>query len=105
MFGFFVNGEFKGFWSNRVNDIFFAATCKRMNWPLSLTTMVHYPEMVEVQIEHAEPSEKEVKINKEELIEDGKDDEGNPKFKKEKKLIKKIHADIFVKSGIVIKPC
>lgn len=46
MFAFFINGEFKSFWSNDIGDIFFDATCKSMKWDSSVVDLVHYTNLV-----------------------------------------------------------
>jgi hypothetical protein len=42
MFAFFVNDEFKGFWSNKIGDIFVQATCSALRFSPSQTKVVFF---------------------------------------------------------------
>jgi len=104
MFGFFVSGEFKGFWSNKVGDKFFDLTCSKMKWLLSTTTLVYYSDLSESDLAHAEPTEENVKFYREETI-DGEGGEGETVYSTQKVLVKTIQGDIFVLNGVILKPC
>jgi hypothetical protein len=104
MFAFFVNNEFKGFWSNKASDKFFDLTCSKMKWALSATTLVYYSDLSESDLTHAEPNEESVKVYREETIE-GEGGEGEPVLSKQKVLVKTIQGDKFVLNGVILKPC
>jgi hypothetical protein len=104
MFGFFLNGEFQGFWSNKVGDKFFDLTCAKMKWPLSATTLVYYSDLSESDLTHAEPTEDSVKVYREETIE-GEGGEGEAVYSTQKVLVKTIQGDKFVLNGVILKPC
>lgn len=42
MFAFFVNGEFKGIWGNKVGDIFYNNTIEKLEWDITQTKLVWY---------------------------------------------------------------
>jgi hypothetical protein len=104
MFAFFVNNEFKDFWSNKVGDKFFDLTCAKMKWPLSATTLVYYPDLSESDLKNAEPTIDEVKVYREETIE-GEGGEGETVYSTQKVLVKTIQGDKFVLNGVILKPC
>jgi hypothetical protein len=51
MFAFFVNDEFKGFWSNKIGDIFVQATCSALGFAPSQTEVVFF-HFLDEQPEH-----------------------------------------------------
>jgi hypothetical protein len=85
MFAFFVSGEFKGYWHNQPGDKFFDVTCEVMLWPKSLTSLVYYPKMKESDLAESTPGLESLEI---------KGDDS-----------KKIIADKFVISGMMLIPC
>lgn len=42
MFGFFIGEEFKGFWANKPNDIFYDLTLEGMGWENA--ELYYYPQ-------------------------------------------------------------
>lgn len=112
MFGFFVNDEFKGFWSNNVGDIFFQATCKSLNWVESQVTLVHYPGLKQSQLEFCEALKSDCKVYKKvqtevtvtELDEDG-NEVTRTEIQEEIVLDRVINADTFVLNGLILIPC
>jgi hypothetical protein len=105
MFGLFVSGEFKGFWSNSVGDIFFDATCINMQWDKSLTSMVYYPSLKDSELQHAVASLSDVKVYEKHQEQNGVDENDQPIIEEVATLIKTIQADTFVTNGITIIPC
>jgi len=110
MFGFFVNNEFKGFWSNQVGDIFFDNTCNKMEWDKSQTVMVRYNGMKESEIENAlvSPSEAQIRTKSFNEVDSGEvDGEGNPILIQEEvfTVVKTIQADLFVNNGVMLINC
>lgn len=110
MFGLFVNGEFKGFWSNKVGDVFFDNTCNKMEWDKSQTIMVHYQGMKESEIEHTLVSPNEVVIRNKvtNLVDSGELDENQQPIMIEQDdfvVVKTIQADLFVNNGVMLINC
>jgi hypothetical protein len=105
MFGFFVNHEFKGFWSNQPGDIFFDLTCLKMQWPKEATTLVYFPGLLESELKDALATPDKCQGFKSELQEIGQDEEGNTLTEEVKILNREIVADKFVINGIIIIPC
>jgi hypothetical protein len=105
MFGFFVNGEFKGFWSNRVGDIFADLTCLKMGWSKELTTLVYYPDLKEHELEKAVATVDKVDVYVSAQNQTGEDEEGNPIFEESQTLVKSINSDKFVVNGMMLIPC
>lgn len=105
MFGFFVSGEFKGFWSNRVGDIFCDLTCIKMQWAKESTTLVFYPNLKEHELQNAVASIDDVKVYNKEQNETGVDEQGNPTFEEKSVLVKTISADKFMVNGLMLIPC
>lgn len=105
MFGFFVNGEFKGFWSNKVGDIFCDLTCQKMGWAKELTTLAYYPNLKESELKHAEPTVDDVKVYSVSQEQTGEDEEGNPILEENKTLVKTIQSDKFMVNGLMLIPC
>jgi hypothetical protein len=96
MFGFFVGGEFKGFWSNSVGDVFADLTCSRMNWSKVDVTLVYYPSLGEGELDGAEASVDSVKVYRKESGEDQEE---------LKILVKEIQSDKFMVGGLMLIPC
>jgi hypothetical protein len=105
MFGFFVNNEFKSFWSNKIGDIFSDLTCMKMNWPKEATTLVFYPSLKESDLQNAVASIDKVEVYSVSQNETGVDEEGNPIFEEVKTLTKTINSDKFVVNGMMLIPC
>jgi hypothetical protein len=91
MFGFFVSGEFKGFWSNKVGDKFADITIQKMGWPKSLVTLVCFNGLLESEVSNCD-----VTLEKARVYKQGESD----KF-----LLREIAGDKFIVSGLIIKPC
>jgi hypothetical protein len=105
MFGFFVSGEFKGFWSNSIGDIFFDLTCLKMGWDKSVTSMVYYPSLKESDLQNAVASLSDVNVYEKHQEQTGVDENDQPIIEEVTTLIKTIQADTFVTNGIIIIPC
>lgn len=117
MFGFFVNGEFKGFWSNKIGDVFVELTCNSMNWDKNQTVVVFYPSL---NVDHSKLYEATINDCKEfievdvqigtEMV-DSLDEQGNPiqieqpVFEKQAQLQHTFQADVFYNNGSIILPC
>jgi hypothetical protein len=90
MFGFFVDGEFKGMWGNKIGDIFYNATVEKLEWDITKTVLVHYD---------VKNSEMRIAFFHEffpnELV--LKDELGN--------IIKTIPAELFAENGLLHKAC
>jgi hypothetical protein len=104
MFGFFVNGNFKGFWSNKVNDKFADLTIQKMKWVPSSVTLVYYQGLQESELRNTEASIDEVKIYRDETVE-GIGGEGESVYTTQKVLIKTIESDKFMINGVMILLC
>jgi len=104
MFGFFVNGEFEGFWSNRVGDIFAQNTIQKMGWALSTVTVVHYSGLKESELQLAEPTIDEVRVYSG-TINEYVNEDGLTVTENGKQLVRTIKADLFIKDGIELHRC
>lgn len=90
MFAFFVDGEFKGIWGNKIGDIFYNATIEKLEWDITKTVLVFYDvkksEMRSAVVHEFSPSELVLK-----------DDLGN--------VLKTIPAELFAENGLLHKAC
>ena len=112
MFSFFVNGEFKGFWSNQIGDMFFSLTCNKLAWSESLTSLCYFPGLLNSELELAEPSLTECRVNKKVMVEvevESTDESGNPitvtELQESIVLDRIIPAQVFVNNGLMLIPC
>jgi hypothetical protein len=112
MFGFFINDEFKGFWSNSAGDRFFQATCKSLGWAESQVTLVYYPNLKQSELQNCEPLKSDCKVYKKvqtEITVTELDEDGNEvtrtEIQDELVLDRVINADTFVLNGLILIPC
>jgi len=112
MFSFFVNGEFKGFWANQPGYLFFSLACNRLSWSESLTSLCYFPGLLNSELELAEPSLTECRVNKKVMAEvevESTDESGNPitvtELQESIVLDRIIPAQVFVNNGLMLIPC
>lgn len=90
MFGFFLDGEFKGAWGNSIGDIFYVNTCDSLEWDITKTKLVHY------DVKRSEMRESfSHEFTESALI--LKDEQGN--------VIKTIPSELFAENGLLHKAC
>jgi hypothetical protein len=112
MFAFFINGELKGFWANKVGDKFYVLTCSSMGWDQANTNLVYYPGLKDSELELAQPSLSSCTVNKKETVEvqvTSTNELGEEVITIELQenviLDRIIQADNFVTNGIMVIPC
>lgn len=105
MFGFFVSGEFKGFWSNSIGDVFCDLTCMKMQWAKESTTLVYYPALKDSELSSAVATVDSVSIYREVTNEVGVDENDQPILETTQELVKTIQSDKFMVNGLMLIPC
>lgn len=105
MFGFFVSGEFKGFWSNSIGDVFCDLTCMKMQWSKESTTLVYYPSLNGAEIYNSVPTIDSVDVMQEVTNEIGVDENDQPIFETSQVLVRTIQSDKFMVNGLMLIPC
>jgi hypothetical protein len=118
MFAFFIDQEFKGFWSNTIGDIFFDLTCKSMKWDKLKASLVYYPELQENEIQHANATELSCDVYNLENQQTGEEtvdildengiktgEEIKPIFEDVLVLIRSVDSIIYAQNGQIINKC
>ena len=98
MFGFFVDGEFKGMWGNKVGDIFYNNTVQKLRWDITKTVLVYYPDHREKRgsFEYTYTLQK---VIEKEVI---KDEQGNILSEA---ITNEINSELFAENGLLHKAC
>lgn len=105
MFAFFVNGQFKGFWTNKVGDKFADLTITKMKWPKNSTSLVFYQGLNGSEIKNCEPTLNGVDVIKDEVNEIGVDENDQPILETSEILVRSIQSDKFMIDGLMLIPC
>lgn len=110
MFAFFIGNEFKGFWANKVGDVFFDNTCEKMGWDKNTTILSHYNGLKDSDLANSLVSPNEITIREKStsLVDSGEVDENQEPIMIEQDdfvVVKTIQADLFVNNGVMLINC
>jgi len=116
MFCFFVNNEFKNFWSNKPGDIFADLTCSSMKWKREEVDLNFYPFVTNLPQDYNFDENKKLIILRvssemvEKLDENEQvvfDENGNPVM--EEASVTTIDSEhepvVYMAKGVIVKPC
>lgn len=71
MFAFFVFNELKGFWGNKIGDVFFQNTCKKMGWDITNTSLVYFEGLTDQESLNCIATKSSIEIYNKQLVQVG----------------------------------